>query len=256
MTAGGSLEGRTAIITGGGQGVGRGIALVCAERGANVVIAARRAETGERVVGEITDRGGTAICIETNVTVRAAVQHCVDATVERFGSLEIMIHNAFKPGLAHRIEDVDEEFWWSFDHTGIWGSLYCAQAAFPHLRAAGPRGRLVFVTSQAGIGGSPSIPIQSVPKAAQRALAKSLAREWGQYRFTVNCMAPLAASPTLLESIARRPVLGEALEASSPLGRLGDCELDIGRPVAALVSDDGAYIHGQTLVCDGGHYPF
>ncbi|HEY3702898.1 MAG TPA: SDR family NAD(P)-dependent oxidoreductase, partial [Acidimicrobiales bacterium] len=81
----GSLEGRTGMVTGAGQGVGRGIALALAGEGANVVIAARRAETGEPVAAEIRDRGGSAICVQTDVTVRSDVEAAVATTIERFG---------------------------------------------------------------------------------------------------------------------------------------------------------------------------
>jgi NAD(P)-dependent dehydrogenase (short-subunit alcohol dehydrogenase family) len=252
--ADGTLEGRTAIVTGAGQGVGRGIALALAADGANVVVATRRAETGSEVVAEIEARGGTAVCIVADVTVRADVASCVAATIERFGGLEIMVHNAYKGGPRHEVEDVDAAFWWPFSRTTMWGSLYCAQAAFSHLRTAGHRGRLVFVSSASGIDGSVHLPLYAAPKGAQRALAKSLAREWGRHGFTVNCIAPLAASPELAAALERTPALKEQIESRTPLGRVGDLENDIGRVVAFLSSDDAGYVHGQTLVCDGGNF--
>jgi 3-oxoacyl-[acyl-carrier protein] reductase len=251
-TTPGRLSTRTAIVTGAGQGVGRGIALALARDGANVVVAARRAETGEPVAAEIRERGGSAICVETDVTDRAAVRGCVAATVARYGGLEIMVHNAYRGGPRHEVEDVDAAFWAPFSRTAVWGSLYCAQEAFPHLRAAGNRGRLVLISSAAAVNGSTHLPIYPTVKAAQRALAKSLAREWGPHGITVNCVAPVARTPELDGAFERTPALKDTVEGNTPLGRVGDPELDIGGVVTFLASDDGGYVDGQTIFCNGG----
>ena len=254
MSAPALLEGRVAIVTGAGQGVGRGIAHALASRGARVVIAARRADTGEPVAEEIRARGGEAVCVVTDVTRRDDVAACVDATVERYGGLHVMVHNAFRGGQGHRLEDVDLDVWDQNSRTAVWGSYYCAQLAFPHLRDAGAHGRLVLVTSPSGVEGSVNIPLYSPVKAAQRAIAKSLAREWGEHGITVNCIAPVAETPALAQAFSANPVLKERLEARTPLGRVGDAERDIGAVVAFLASDDAGYVTGQTIVCDGGSF--
>ncbi len=244
------------MVTGAGQGVGRGIALALAGEGANVVIAARRSETGEPVASEIRDRGGSAMCVQTDVTRRRDVEAAVAATVERFGGLEIMVHNAFggRAGARHRLEEVDDRMWREFSRTAVWGSFYCAQLGFPHLRAAGRRGRLVLVTSPAGIEGSANIPIYAPVKAAQRAMAKSLAREWGEHGITVNCIAPVAETPALLRAFEANPELREGVTARVPLARIGDAERDIGSVVVFLAGDGSGYVTGQTVVCDGGSF--
>ncbi len=98
------------------------------------------------------------------------------------------------------------------------------------------------------------MPLYSAVKAAQRALAKSLAREWGSAGITVNCIAPVAASPALAAALQSTPGLGAALEARTPLGRIGDPTKDIGSVVTWLASDDAGYVTGQTIVCDGGSF--
>lgn len=251
----GRLTGRTAIVTGAGQGVGEGIARRLAADGANVVVAARRAETGEPVAASIRAAGGIAHCIETDVTERAAIERCVALTVERFGSLEIFVHNALAGAIPSRLETLDlEVHWMPMSLTTVWASFRGAQAAEAHLRAAGNRGRLILVTSPSGIEGSSNIPLYSPAKAAQRAIAKSLAREWGPSGITVNCIAPVAETPALAGAFSRNPALKTAIEARTPLGRVGDPERDIGAVAAFLASDDAAYVTGQTIVCDGGSF--
>ena len=255
MTQGrGALEGRTAIVTGAGQGVGRGIALALAEQGASVVVAARRAETGEPVAREIRERGHGALCVETDVTSGEAVAAAVAAAVQAYGSLEIVVHNAFRGGVPHRLEDLDERAWNHASRTAMWGSYHCARVAHPHLVAAGSRGRLLLVSSTAGVEGSVNMPAYAAVKGAQRALARSLAREWGGHGVTVNCIAPVAETESLTRAFAQNPELRTRVLARSALGRLGAPEADIGPVAAFLAGDGGGYITGQTIVCDGGSF--
>jgi 3-oxoacyl-[acyl-carrier protein] reductase len=250
----GPLAGRSAIVTGAGQGVGKGIALALARAGAAVVIATRRAETGDPVASGINDLGGRAVCIQTDVGRRADVEAAVTVAVDHFGGLDIMVHNAFsgQGTAAHRLEDAGEDLWIDFSRTGVWASYFCAQAALPHLRPG--RGRLVLVSSPSGIEGSAGIPLYSSVKAAQRALAKSLALEWGPLGITVNCIAPVAETPALAAAFRNRPDLKARVVGRTALGRVGDPEADIGPVVAWLASDAGGYVTGQTIVCDGGGF--
>lgn len=249
------LTGRVVIVTGAGQGVGEGIARRLASHGAHVVVAARRASTGEPVAASIVDDGGSALCIETDVTDRASVDECVAATVSRFGALHVMVHNAFSGGIRHRLEDADLDVHWeAMSRTAVWGSLHCAQAAYAHLVAAGTHGRLILLTSPSGVEGSANIPLYSPVKGAQRAMAKSLAREWGHHGITVNCIAPVAGSPALVRAFERDPSLQRAIEARTPLGRVGDSTEDIGSVAVFLAGDDAGYVTGQTIVCDGGSF--
>lgn len=249
-----SLAGRTAIVTGAGQGVGEGIARALAAAGANVVVAARRAVTGEPVAAAIRADGHEAVCIETDCTDREALAACVDATVARYGGLEVMVHNAFSGGRAHRIEDLDPDLWHENSRTAVWASFLAAQLAAPHLLAAGTAGRLLLVTSPAGVEGSAAIPVYGAVKAAQRALAKSLAREWGPHGVTVNCIAPVAETPSLAGAFAARPELKAAVERRTALGRIGDAERDIGGVAVFLAGPAAGYVTGQTVVCDGGSF--
>ncbi|HEX4982012.1 MAG TPA: SDR family oxidoreductase [Ilumatobacteraceae bacterium] len=251
----GRLAGRVALVTGAGQGVGEGIARRLAAEGAHVVVAARRAATGEPVAASIVSGGGSAVCIETDVTERDSVAACVQRTVDRFGHLHVVVHNAFTGAISHRLEDADlDRHWVAMSRTAVWGSFFCAQLAYPHLAAAGANGRLILVTSPSGVEGSANIALYSPVKAAQRALAKSLAREWGHLGITANCIAPVAASPGLITAFERNPALRAAIEDRTPLGRVGDITDDIGSVALFLASDDAGYVTGQTIVCDGGSF--
>ena len=205
------LDGRTAIVTGAGQGVGRGIALALAGEGANVVIAARRAETGEPVAEEIRGRGDAAVCIETD---------CTDA--RRDGGVRRRRPSRSTAGSRS----------WCTTRSAVaapTGSRTSTSTCGTRTRAPrrggrttprrsrtrtsrrpGSRGRLVLVTSPAGVEGSGGIPVYGPVKAAQRALAKSLAREWGPLGVTVNCIAPVAETPALAYAFDERPELKTA----------------------------------------------
>jgi NAD(P)-dependent dehydrogenase (short-subunit alcohol dehydrogenase family) len=243
-----------ALVTGAGQGVGRGCALALGAAGHSVVVAARRAENGEPVADEIRARGGQALCVPTDVTERDAIFAAVARAVDEFGGLDVMVHNAFTgTGPPYRVEDATDEIWEPASRSAVWASIWCAQAASPHL-AASDAGRLILVTSTAGIEGSASLPLYGAVKAAQRGLAKSLAREWGPRGVTVNCIAPLAMTAAMESAFVKNPNLQGNLEARLPLGRLGDTERDIGSVVAFLASEAAGYITGQTIVCDGGSF--
>ena len=255
------LHSRVAIVTGAGQGVGEGIARRLAAEGAVVIVAARRAETGEPVAEAIRADGGRAECIVTDVSDSESVDACVAETVSRHGRLDVMVHNAFMGGIPHKLEDARiDKHWTAMSRTGVWASLFCARAALPHLEESSRRprgeggGRLILITSPSGVEGSANIPLYSPAKAAQRAIAKSLAREWGPLGITVNCIGPVAGSPSLLTAFDRNPALQQALEARTPLGRVGDITDDIGSVALFLASDDSAYVTGQTIICDGGSF--
>ena len=250
----GLLEGRTVVVTGAGGGVGEGIALACGTHGANVVIAARRTETGDPVAAEIVRRGGQAVSVRCDVTVRADVEAAVQTAVTQFGGLDVMIHNALAPvGPPLEIEAVPDETWRSMMATGVRASYHCAQVAFPHLRAS--QGTLILITSAAGVEGSPYIPAYGVAKAAQRGLAKSLAQEWGPLGIRVNCIGPVAMTPAMEVTAKTSPVFTDGLLVNrTPLRRIGDPEPDIGPVAVFLASDLSRYMTGQTLMVDGGGF--
>ena len=248
------LAGRTVLVTGAGGGVGEGIALACATHGASVVIAARRTETGDPVAAEIVARGGRAISVRCDVADADDVANAIAAAVDTFGGLDTMVHNALAPvGPPTPIEDVPNETWRAMVDTAVRASYHCARLAFPHLRER--RGSLIFLTSAAGVEGSPYIPAYGLVKAAQRGLAKSLAREWGPLGIRVNCIGPVAMTPAMKVTAETSPVFTDGLLIGrTPLRRIGDPEPDIGPVAVFLASDLSQYMTGQTLIVDGGGF--
>lgn len=250
----GDLTGRAVVVTGAGGGVGMGIALACAAAGADVVVAARRTETGDPVAAEIERRGGRARSLRCDVTRADDVQTAVDTAVAEFGGLHCMVHNALAPvGEPRPVTDVDDDTFRAMMGTAVRASYLCASVAYPHLVASG--GSLILLASAAGVEGSPYLPAYAMVKAAQRGLAKSLAKEWGPAGVRVNCIGPVAMTPAMEVVAETSPVFTDGLLVGrTPLRRIGDPEADIG-PVAVFLAGDGArYVTGQTLMVDGGGF--
>ena len=249
---GGPLAERTVLITGAGDGVGRGIALACGAAGAHVVVMARR-ENGAETVELIHERGGPGEWVRGDVTVAADVDGAVAAARAR-GGPDAMIHNATSRRSSEpaRLEDVDAEQWDDHAAVSLRGAYHCAQVALPALRER--RGTLILMTSPAGMEGSRTLPLYGVVKGGLRGFAKSLAREWAPLGVTVNLVSPLAQTPAMVNAIREDPALADRLAARVPMGRLGDAESDIGPVVVFLAGAGARYVTGQTLPVDGGRF--
>jgi len=248
-----ALAGRSVVVTGAGDGVGRGIALACAAAGASVVVAARR-ENGEKTVAAIEARGGAATWVRCDVTDPANVEAAVATAIARTGRLDVMVHNATSRRSSEpvRLEAVDGGLWEEHASVSLRGAYYCALAALPALRDGG--GRFILMTSPAGMEGSATLPVYGMVKGALRGLAKSLAREWAPLGVTVNVVSPLAQTPAMVDAYEKDPELEARLARRIPMGRIGDPEADIGPAVVFLASEGAGYITGQTLVVDGGRF--
>lgn len=248
------LADRVVLITGAGAGVGRGIALACGGAGAKVVVTARNPEQGRGVVAEITERGGTALFARCDVTRRAEIDAAVQAACQQFGALDALIHNATsnRSPEPHALEDVDASLIEEHTSVALRAAFDCAQLSFEPLRQR--QGHYVLLTSPAGIEGSATLPLYSAVKAGQRGFLKSLAKEWGPQGIQVNAISPLSATPALVRAFEANPTLKTQLETLTPLGRVGDPELDIGAAATLLLSPASRYITGQTWVVDGGRF--
>ncbi|HEU0199923.1 MAG TPA: SDR family oxidoreductase, partial [Burkholderiaceae bacterium] len=223
------LSGRTAIVTGAGGGIGRGLAQALAAAGANVVIAARRAATGDETLALIRDEGGSAIAVQSDVALRADVDRAVNAAVEAFGGLDIVVHNASSglSGVPAKCEEIDDARWSEQFGTALDAAFFLAQASLELLRKSGHARFIVLSSAQAFHGGAMN-PAYVAVKNAQRGFVKALAREWGPLGITVNGIAPAAETDATKAHFERHPQLREQLFGLIPLRRMGDMQLDIG----------------------------
>ena len=247
------LEGRVAMVTGAGQGVGAGIARALAAAGAAVVIATRREATGEPVAESIRAAGHEAVFVLCDVTEVGDVPAAVGEAVERFGGLDVMVHNAVSPpGPPGPVQRTASDTIRDQIATSTTAAFRCARASLAHLRRR--PGTMILLTSPAGVEGSANLPVYAAVKAAQRGILKSLAREWGPHGVRVNAIAPVARTPSMDAAVAVSPALEERLVARTSLGRLGDAAADIGPVAVFLASGSARYITGQTIVADGGGF--
>ncbi|HVM65312.1 MAG TPA: SDR family oxidoreductase [Acidimicrobiales bacterium] len=246
-----SVEGKVAIVTGGGQGLGRAVALVLADRGARVTLTGRTPTTLTSVIEEIAGVGGEAIAVPGDVGSRADVQRAVDATVDAYGGIDILVNNAqaSKPGIA-LAELTDDDLELVF-RSGAIGTLYAMQACYPHLKARGG-GSIVNFGSTTSIAGDRGFAPYVMAKEAIRGLTRVAANEWGRDGIRVNVVCPAAMSPSAAAFRDADPDRWARIVRQIPLGRMGDDIADIGCAVAALVDDDLRFLTGATLLLDGG----
>lgn len=253
------LENKIAIVTGAGQGIGRGISLAFAKEGATVVAASRTLASVEKVVAEIEGFGGRAKAIRCDVGFEDQVRAMVAETVAAFGAVDILVNNAQSFGTADAptnypipcpLETSRNEEWEFTLRTGFFSTLWAMQAVFPHMKEKGG-GKIINFGSMSGQRGERGLGPYNVTKEAIRTLTRTAAREWGRYQINVNVINPGAKTRALEESQRDHPPKTPP-EKAVPLGRLGDPEKDIGAVALFLASHDGDYITGMTMMADGG----
>lgn len=244
-----TLDNQAAIVTGAGQGVGRGIARALAAEGASVAVVGRTLEKCQRTVDEIVAAGGAATAWACDVAVRAEVEALVPQIVARYGGVNILVNNAHTSRPMVPVEETtDNDMVLAFQ--GFHGAFHFMQACYPYLRQRG--GRVINLGSVAGIRGDAGFGSYAAAKEAVRAISRVAAREWGPHGVTVNVICPYSDSPGIEYMIRKVPGFIDTLTQSTVLGRLGDSKDDVGRAVVFLASAAGSYITGQTLNVDGG----
>jgi len=244
------LSGKTAIITGGGQGVGQGIAQVFAREGANVLITGRTPEKLEAAVVELKATGSSAAWIAGTAGIRADAEAAAAKAVELFGGIDILINNAqtSRPGVM--FEETDDALFALTIESGLYGTFQHMQAVLPHMKAKG--GSIINFGSYEGIHGGIGFAAYAATKEAIRALSRTAARELGKHKIRVNVICPAALSPIAEQWTKDFPEEAEKVIKLVALGYLGDCAEDIGPAALFLASDDSRYVTGQTINVDGG----
>ena len=250
MSADGVLAGKVAIVTGAGQGVGRGVALALGSAGAAVVLMGRTESKLAAVAAELDARGAPSLVVAGDVKVLADIEGCVDRTVATFGTVDILVNNAQEVPLGHLLEvgDEDVDAGWQ---SGPMATLRFMRLCHPHLREGGA---IVNMGSRAGIRPDPvRRGAYAAVKEAIRALTRAAAMEWAADGIRVNAVLPYAMSPALEALAAERPDEFDQTRLQVPMQRIGDPEQDIGRAVVFLVGPDSGYITGATIPVDGGN---
>ena len=250
------LKGKVAVVTGGGQGIGKAITLELAKAGANLVVADIREDTVGMVKKEIEEMGREALAIRVDVTQSEDAERMIKKTVERFGRVDILVNNAGispkgKGGVPIKFLEIDDQLWDTVMDVNLKGVFHCSKAVMP-LMIKQRSGKIVNMGSIAGLtggAGGPASAAYCVSKAGVICLTKVLARELAQYNVNVNAIAPgriLTEMATTTSAEAN-----EESKKATPLGRFGK-PVDVARLVLFLVQESGDFMTGETVVIDGG----
>jgi NAD(P)-dependent dehydrogenase (short-subunit alcohol dehydrogenase family) len=244
----GALDGKVALVTGAGAGIGEGIARRFADEGARVVAAELDEDAGQAVATAI---GG--IFVGTDVSDCSQVESAVATAVSEYGCIDVVVNNAWGGGSIGRVErKTDEQLAKAFA-VGYYGPYWAMRAAFPHMKAKG-WGRIVNLCSLNGVNAHIGSLEYNTAKEALRTLTRTAAREWAPTGVTVNALCPAAKSQAFFRAIGEYPELEAMADAANPMGRMGDPYEDIA-PVAVFLASEGSrYLTGNTLFVDGGSH--
>jgi NAD(P)-dependent dehydrogenase (short-subunit alcohol dehydrogenase family) len=245
------LEGKVAIVTGAGRGLGQAFARALAREGATVVVAEIVEESGYQAAREIVAQGGQASFMACDVGDRRQIEAVVARTVAQFGGVDILVNNAMglPPQLPiETMADGDMDLTYQ---TGPLATMRFMQACLPHLKRGG--GKVINLASGAGISGMASYGCYAAAKEGVRALTRSAAREWGPFGINVNCICPAAITEKMMQWKDEAPDQYARIVSEVPMGRLGDPMEDIAPVVVFLASDEARFITGATIMVDGGY---
>jgi 2,4-dienoyl-CoA reductase [(3E)-enoyl-CoA-producing], peroxisomal len=252
------LKGHVALVTGGGTGIGFGIAECLARAGADVAIASRKPEHLQESAGKLQSHGTRVIAVECNVREPESARTAVHRTTEQLGRLDILVNNAAGNFYAASAS-LSPNGWRAVVETDLYGTMYCCQAAYPVMKAQGG-GRIVSISMTLHYRGWPLMAHATAAKAGVDALSRTLALEWAPDGIRVNVVAPgpiptegvkKAFTPPEAAGVPDLSKMETYARQTIPLGRWGTPE-DIGQMVTFLASPAGDWITGAIFVVDGG----
>ncbi|MDJ0923233.1 MAG: glucose 1-dehydrogenase [Acidimicrobiia bacterium] len=243
------LDGDVAVVTGASKGIGRDLAKALAAAGARVAVAARSSAELDSLVGEIEAAGGEALAVELDVRATDQIEAAMSRVTDRFGSLDILVNNAGL-GANHPAEEITPADWDEMMAVNLRGLFFCCQAAGRIMLQQG-RGRIINMSSQAGVVGIRDHAVYSASKGAVNLLTKVLALEWSSRGVTVNAVAPtFIYTPGTAARLDQPEYLAGVLDRL-PIGRVGTTT-DVAGAVIYLASPAGGMVSGHVLLVDGG----
>lgn len=247
------LKGKTAVVAGGGRGIGRSIALALAHEGAQVAVADLLVENAEAVKNEIKAMGVNALACQVDLTKRFEVERMVETVLGRFGQIDILVNSAGWDRLEPFIES-NEDTWEKILAINFKSVLFTTKAVLPHMISRGS-GKIVNISSDAGRVGSSWEAVYSGAKGAVIAFSKTLAREVARYKINVNVVCPGLTDTPLLEAVrSQSPQTAKLVDAvikATPFRRVARPE-EIAEAVAFFASPSADFVTGQTLSVSGG----
>lgn len=247
------LSGKTAIVTGGAGGIGRGISTAFVREGANVVVVdideSAAAETARRLTETVPEADGKVTYLARDIGDPDAAAEIPTFASETFGGLDALVNNAHASRQAPILEHTPEMFELSFN-SGFFATYHLMRACHPLLKRRG--GSIVNFASGAGLDGQPNQVSYAAAKEAIRAMSRVAAHEWAADGIRVNLVSPIAATAGVEAWSKTHPEQYEQMLTKIPLGRMGDPEHDIAPIVVFLAGDESRYMTGQTLMADGG----
>jgi NAD(P)-dependent dehydrogenase (short-subunit alcohol dehydrogenase family) len=244
------LTGKVALITGSSKGIGRAIAERMAEHGARVVVSSRKAEACEAVAAGITAKGGEAVVIPANIGHKDQLQGLVDQTIAKWGGVDILVCNAaVNPYFGPSLNCPDD----AFDRimgSNVRSNFWLCNMVLPQMAERGG-GAIVIISSIAGLRGTPTLGAYGISKAADMAIVRNLAVEWGARNIRANCIAPGLVRTDFARALWEDPEVLRKRVKDSPLPRIGEPD-EIAGAAVFLASPAGSFTTGQTFVIDGG----
>ena len=248
----GLVDGKVALVTGGGSGIGRATAEKFAREGAKVVVVDYAVEGGEETVQIIKENGGEAIFVKADVSKAAEVEAAVKATVDAYGRLDCAHNNAGIEAPNASTVDATEENWDRLTDIDLKGVWLCMKYEIPAMLASGG-GAIVNTASIAGVVGFAGMPPYVASKWGVNGITKGAAVEFGGQGIRVNSVCPgVILTPMVERAVLETPGMREGLEAATPLGRMGKPG-EIGEAVVWLCSDRASFVTGHNMVVDGGY---
>ncbi len=247
-----SLKNKVIVITGSSRGIGKSIAEECAKLGAKVVISSRKLEACKAAADEINDalNEKSAIAIAANISSPDDLEALVNKTNDEFGKIDVLVCNAASNPYMGGMEDIPLEMFDKIMANNVRSNHILTNLVLPQMKARND-GSIIIVSSIGGLRGSSILGTYNMSKAADIAMVKNIAAEFGPFNIRANAIAPGLIKTDMAKALWENPKILESVTSTNPLGRIGE-PVEIAGIAVLLASRAGGYINGETIVVDGG----